>query len=53
MLGVLSPENRQNEIWASGSGRIGEREGTENIVDKKKESGEDYAKKILEFLEAA
>ena len=32
---------------------IGEREGTENIVDKKKESGKDYARKILEFLEVA
>ena len=31
---------------------IGEREGTEKIVDMKKESGEDYARKILEFLEA-
>ena len=32
---------------------IGEREEKENIANKKKESGEDYAKKILEFLEAA
>ena len=32
--------------------KIGEREGTEKIVDTKKESAEDYARKILEFLEA-
>ena len=31
----------------------GEREGTVNIVDMKKESGKDYERKILEFLEAA
>ena len=30
--------------------RIGEREGTENLVNPKKESGEDYAMRILEFL---
>ena len=32
---------------------IGEREGTENLVNPKKESGEDYAKRILEFLGTA
>ena len=32
---------------------IGEREGTENLVNPKKESGEDYVRRILEFLETA
>ena len=36
---------------------IGEREGTKHLVDKKeinsKESGEDYVRKILEFLKVA
>ena len=32
--------------------RLEEKEGGEKIVDTRKESGEDYAKKILEFLEA-
>ena len=32
---------------------LGMREGTENLVDPQKESGEDYARRILEFLETA
>ena len=32
---------------------LGIREGTENIVDPQKESGEDYAWRILEFLRKA
>ena len=44
--------NRMQFVLQVAAG-IGGIEGTENIVDKKKESGEDYARKILEFLEAA
>ena len=33
------------------SAEIGEREGMENLENQKKELGEDYARKILEFLE--
>ena len=33
--------------------RIGEREGMENLVNPKKESGEDYTRRIQEFLETA
>ena len=29
---------------------IGERKGTENLENPEKESGEDYARRILEFL---
>ena len=36
-----------------GAAGIGEREGTENLVNSKKESGEDYARRILEVLETA
>ena len=32
---------------------IGERERTENLVNLKKESGEDYARRILKFLGTA
>ena len=32
---------------------IGEREGAENLAIVIKESGEDYARKVLEFLEIA
>ena len=33
--------------------RLGIREGTENLVDPQKESGEDYTRRILEFLKTA
>ena len=32
---------------------LGIREGTENLVDPQKESGEDYARRILEFMNTA
>ena len=53
VLGVDDNENQQNEICATGCSQgTRERKETENIVDTKKVSGEDYAKKILDFLEA-
>ena len=57
MLGVQDPENQQSETCSKVADGIGEREGRGHLVDKKeknrKESGEDYARKILEFLKAA
>ena len=43
-------ENQKNEIRALVAAGLGIREGTENLGEPQKESGEDYARRILEFL---
>ena len=57
MLGVQDPENQQSETCSRNSSwdRRERRNWTSSRQEKKnrKELGEDYARKILEFLEAA
>ena len=59
MLMVLKREQskdirtkRMKFVLYIGAG-LGIREGTENLVDQQKESGEDYTRRILEFLKQA
>ena len=53
MLGDKSHEkSRMKNIIHEAAG-IGEREGAENLAIVIKGSGEDYARKVLEFLEVA
>ena len=52
-MGVEDNETGQNEICATGSSQDRRERRNGNIVDTKKELGEDYARKILEFLKAA
>ena len=52
--GVESHENQKNEMIALCSSRVrNRRRNGESIVDPEKESGEEYARRILEFLKTA
>ena len=53
ILGVESPGTIRMKFVLYVAAGIGAREVTENLVNPKKESGEDYARRILEFLRTA
>ena len=52
-MNVERHENQKNEICALYAAGLGIREGTENLVDPQKKSGEDFARRILEILKKA